>query len=50
VRRPATGLLAGLWEFPSIVVDANSDEVARQVAVDAYLARLGVHVGKTSGE
>ena len=43
VRRPATGLLAGLWEFPSVVVPAESTVEHRRSAMDDYLSeRLGV--------
>jgi adenine-specific DNA glycosylase len=43
VRRPATGLLAGLWEFPSVVVPAESTADHRRSAMDEYLSeRLGV--------
>lgn len=43
VRRPATGLLAGLWEFPSVVVPADNTADHRRSAMDDYLSeRLGV--------
>lgn len=39
-RRPEGGLLAGLWEFPSVPVRAGADAAARRAAVDAHVARL----------
>lgn len=40
VRRPATGLLAGLWEFPTVPVASDASKSARQNVVDTLLARL----------
>jgi A/G-specific adenine glycosylase len=43
VRRPPTGLLAGLWEFPSVLVPADATPVQRRRAMDGFLAqRLGL--------
>ncbi len=36
-KRPDQGLLAGLWEFPSVAVDAEASEATRQVALDTLL-------------
>ena len=40
VKRPAEGLLAGLWEFPLQPVDAEANDAARRVIVDDYLVGL----------
>ncbi|KAL5998421.1 hypothetical protein ACLOJK_009361 [Asimina triloba] len=38
VKRPAEGLLAGLWEFPSVLLDAEEvDARARRKAMNKYL-------------
>nr|XP_043621893.1 adenine DNA glycosylase [Erigeron canadensis] len=37
VKRPEEGLLAGLWEFPSVSLDGEADLVARRRAIDDYL-------------
>lgn len=39
-RRPETGLLAGLWEFPNDVVAAKSRKGEKEAAVDAKLAAI----------
>lgn len=36
-KRPEQGLLAGLWEFPSVAVDADANENARKAALDKLL-------------
>lgn len=48
VQRPETGLLAGLWDFPNIVLDdPEMDESATQAVLTEYLASLGlVGLGK----
>lgn len=40
VRRPDTGLLAGLLEFPTVELVAGHDAQARRAALDQLLARL----------
>ncbi|BDA41049.1 Adenine DNA glycosylase [Coccomyxa sp. Obi] len=40
VQRPLQGLLAGLWEFPSVTVPANAIEKERRSEVDSLLDRL----------
>ncbi|XP_070564071.1 adenine DNA glycosylase-like [Ptychodera flava] len=37
VQRPDKGLLANLWEFPSVQVNAELSEKKRQIAMDSYL-------------
>ncbi|KAK9054994.1 hypothetical protein SSX86_026073 [Deinandra increscens subsp. villosa] len=37
VKRPEEGLLAGLWEFPSVSLDVKADLITRRRAVDDYL-------------
>jgi len=52
-RRPEGGLLAGLWEFPSVPVNAGGegDPAARRAAVDAHVARLlGRPINVVKGE
>ncbi|EPS59714.1 hypothetical protein M569_15093, partial [Genlisea aurea] len=39
VKRPDEGLLAGLWEFPSVRVDGDADPSSRREAVDDFLIR-----------
>lgn len=47
VQRPPTGLLAGLWEFPSAPLDnPNSSVELRLTAMDSYLGNiLGFDIG-----
>ncbi|XP_031504519.1 adenine DNA glycosylase [Nymphaea colorata] len=47
-RRPNDGLLAGLWEFPSVLLDKHeTDSRLRRVALNQYLKRLlGIDVMK----
>lgn len=41
VKRPDEGLLAGLWEFPSVVLDRERvDATTRRKAMDQYLKKL----------
>ncbi|RWR81476.1 adenine DNA glycosylase [Cinnamomum micranthum f. kanehirae] len=41
VKRPDEGLLAGLWEFPSVVLDGERvDATTRRKAMDQYLKKL----------
>ncbi|PON79516.1 A/G-specific adenine glycosylase MutY [Parasponia andersonii] len=48
VKRPDEGLLAGLWEFPSVLLDGEADLVTRKKAVDHYLKNnFGFDVRKT---
>ncbi|GAB2226366.1 hypothetical protein Droror1_Dr00022170 [Drosera rotundifolia] len=37
VKRPDEGLLAGLWEFPSVLLKHDSDATARRKAIDQFL-------------
>ncbi|KAL5711694.1 hypothetical protein ACHQM5_013950 [Ranunculus cassubicifolius] len=37
VKRPEEGLLAGLWEFPSVLVSGEADLTLRRKAMDQYL-------------
>ncbi|XP_008801238.2 adenine DNA glycosylase [Phoenix dactylifera] len=48
VKRPEEGLLAGLWEFPSVVLDEERmDMGTRRKAMDKYLKKLfNVDVGR----
>ena len=48
VKRPEEGLLAGLWEFPSVLVDEHKTDMrTRRKTMDKYLKKLfGLDVGK----
>lgn len=37
VKRPEEGLLAGLWEFPSVILDEEADLATRRKAINIYL-------------
>ncbi|XP_021762742.1 adenine DNA glycosylase-like [Chenopodium quinoa] len=37
VKRPDGGLLAGLWEFPSVLLGQESETAIRRKAIDKYL-------------
>ncbi|KAL3358813.1 hypothetical protein AABB24_015745 [Solanum stoloniferum] len=37
VKRPDEGLLAGLWEFPSILLEKEADLASRRKAIDNFL-------------
>ncbi|XP_042045255.1 adenine DNA glycosylase-like isoform X2 [Salvia splendens] len=37
VKRPEEGLLAGLWEFPSVLLEGEADLTARRKAIDSFL-------------
>ncbi|PIA42912.1 hypothetical protein AQUCO_02000392v1 [Aquilegia coerulea] len=39
VKRPEEGLLAGLWEFPSVLIDGEADLSMRREAMDCYLKK-----------
>ena len=39
VKRPAEGLLAGLWEFPSITLDEEADLSKRRKLIDQLLKK-----------
>ncbi|XP_060672489.1 adenine DNA glycosylase isoform X2 [Ziziphus jujuba] len=43
VKRPDEGLLAGLWEFPSVLLNGEADLVDRKEAIDQF---LNEHVGE----
>ncbi|CAH1243550.1 MUTYH [Branchiostoma lanceolatum] len=45
VQRPETGLLAGLWEFPSVQLDSQSE--TRKSLIDSYLKET---IGLTFGD
>jgi adenine-specific DNA glycosylase len=42
VQRPETGLLAGLWDFPNIALEASEIDDAAESALLEYLASLGL--------
>lgn len=37
VKRPNNGLLAGLWEFPSVLLEKEADLASRRIAIDKFL-------------
>ncbi|CAN4115789.1 unnamed protein product [Withania somnifera] len=37
VKRPNEGLLAGLWEFPSVLLEKEADLASRRKAIDNFL-------------
>lgn len=37
VKRPDEGLLAGLWEFPSVLIEGEADLPSRRKAIDSFL-------------
>ena len=37
VKRPDDGLLAGLWEFPSVLLDGEADLATRREIIDHFL-------------
>ncbi|OVA06289.1 HhH-GPD domain [Macleaya cordata] len=39
VKRPDEGLLAGLWEFPSVLLDGEADLAMRRKATDQFLKK-----------
>ncbi|XP_076911355.1 adenine DNA glycosylase-like [Bidens hawaiensis] len=47
VKRPEEGLLAGLWEFPSVLLNEKADMVTRRRAVDDFLMdSFGLNVNR----
>ncbi|KAK8456924.1 hypothetical protein SEVIR_3G096700v4 [Setaria viridis] len=50
IKRPEEGLLAGLWEFPLVLVDeGKTDSLNRRKAMDKYLTRLlSIDMGRKS--
>jgi len=50
IKRPEEGLLAGLWEFPLLLVDeSKTDLLNRRKAMDKYLNKLlSINVGRKS--
>ncbi|XP_053286176.1 adenine DNA glycosylase isoform X2 [Pleuronectes platessa] len=47
-QRPDKGLLAGLWEFPSLLLDEESSEIKQKGALCAVISRiLGTSVTET---
>lgn len=48
VKRPDEGLLAGLWEFPSVLLDGETAPLARRKATDCFLKKnLKIDIRKT---
>ncbi|KAL5062376.1 hypothetical protein RYX36_024113 [Vicia faba] len=48
VKRPDEGLLAGLWEFPSVLVAGETAPLARRKATDCFLKKdLKIDMKKT---
>lgn len=39
VKRPEEGLLAGLWEFPSVLVEVEADLATRRHSIDQFLKK-----------
>ncbi|GMH19373.1 hypothetical protein Nepgr_021214 [Nepenthes gracilis] len=39
VKRPDEGLLAGLWEFPSVLLDQDSNAATRRKTIDHFLKK-----------
>ncbi|KAK1441415.1 hypothetical protein QVD17_07290 [Tagetes erecta] len=49
VKRPEEGLLAGLWEFPSVSLNGKTDLVTRRRAVDDFLKKsFGLNFHRSS--
>ncbi|KAL6516422.1 hypothetical protein OROGR_019727 [Orobanche gracilis] len=49
VKRPDEGLLAGLWEFPSVLLEGEADLASRRKAVDRFLKQsFGLDIQKSS--
>ncbi|XP_052139362.1 adenine DNA glycosylase-like [Oryza glaberrima] len=50
IKRPEEGLLAGLWEFPSVLVnEGKTDALNRRKEMDKYLKQLlGINVKRRS--
>uniref|UniRef100_A0A8C5D7H7 Adenine DNA glycosylase n=1 Tax=Gouania willdenowi TaxID=441366 RepID=A0A8C5D7H7_GOUWI len=47
-RRPNKGLLAGLWEFPSLLLDEGTSERKQKMALSDEVSRiLGTHLSDT---
>ncbi|KAJ7961756.1 A/G-specific adenine DNA glycosylase [Quillaja saponaria] len=40
IKRPNEGLLAGLWEFPSVLLDGEADWFARIEAINGFLKQI----------
>lgn len=47
VKRPDKGLLAGLWEFPSVPLIGDVDFVTRKDAIDKLLKSFDLEPGST---
>lgn len=48
VKRPEGGLLAGLWEFPSVLLEGEADVESRRKAIDRFLKlSFGLDVKKS---
>lgn len=51
VRRPDEGLLAGLWEFPSVPVEENIDVATKRKAINHFLKKsFNIKIGETCVE
>ncbi|GJU63089.1 adenine DNA glycosylase [Tanacetum coccineum] len=49
VKRPEEGLLAGLWEFPSVPMNGEANVVTRRRAIDKFLNdSFGLNLTKSS--
>ncbi|CAI9770708.1 unnamed protein product [Fraxinus pennsylvanica] len=48
VKRPDKGLLAGLWEFPSVLLEGEIDLASRRKAIDNFLKQsFGLDIRKS---
>lgn len=48
VKRPDEGLLAGLWEFPSVLLEGEADLTSRRKAIDSFLKQtFGLDIKKS---
>ncbi|CAA0806584.1 A/G-specific adenine DNA glycosylase [Striga hermonthica] len=48
VKRPEEGLLAGLWEFPSVLLEGEANLASRRKAIDGFLKQsFGLDVKKS---
>lgn len=49
VKRPNEGLLAGLWEFPSVLLDGEADGATRRKRIDRFLKSFKLDTKKNCG-
>lgn len=48
IKRPDKGLLAGLWEFPSVLLEGETDLASRRETIDNFLKQsLGLDIRKS---